>query len=100
MVEFEHQGYQHYEATLPFHEKKGDFEKLQENDRVKAELCEANGVALVVVPFNVPRRKLMTFLKERLDELGVEHDADLELTMEEITRPRILERGAVSITKS
>ena len=36
-------------------------------------MCEASGVALVVVPFNVPRKKLVTFLKERLDELGVEY---------------------------
>ena len=45
---------------------------------------------MVVVPFSVTRKKLVAFIKEQLDELGVEHDADLELSTEEITKPRIL----------
>jgi hypothetical protein len=49
----EYNGIQHYKYTPVFHKKKGDLAYTRYKDRLKADMCRANGVRLVVVPYHV-----------------------------------------------
>jgi hypothetical protein len=51
-IAFEYQGKQHYEVVPIFHHNGAeDLARQQERDRIKAELCEARGVRLIIVPY-------------------------------------------------
>ena len=45
-------GQQHYEYNTMFHNSQLDFLKQRRHDRYKEEWCEANGIQLIVLPYN------------------------------------------------
>jgi hypothetical protein len=49
-IAFEHQEMQHYKSIKYFDSSKSNLCKIQENDRQKRELCNANGIILIEVP--------------------------------------------------
>jgi Probable Zinc-ribbon domain len=49
-IAFEHQGMQHYKSIKHFDSSKSNLFKIQENDRRKRGLCNANGITLIEVP--------------------------------------------------
>jgi hypothetical protein len=51
-IAFEHHGIQHYEFTPFFHQTPSKFERTQELDREKSELCQRHGVSLIVVSWD------------------------------------------------
>lgn len=59
---FEYNGEQHYHAEMYWNRRRtGGFAKIVANDRLKAALCEACGVKLVIVPYMVKDR--WTFIR-------------------------------------
>lgn len=48
---FEHHGNQHFQYNKYYHKSKSQFNYLQECDRLKAELCKAHGIQLVVIDY-------------------------------------------------
>lgn len=64
----EHNGIQHTVFPNPFHSTRAQFLAVQQRDRVKAELCEKLGIKLVVLPHDVPRDDIESFLVEHLHE--------------------------------
>lgn len=65
-VAYEYQGRQHYEYSSYFHKSKTAFKYLQECDRLKAELCEKNGIILIPIKYDkrLTERYLLLKLKE------------------------------------
>jgi len=62
----EFQGRQHYYFTKQFHSSHEDFEKQQERDRIKAELCRRLGIYLIRVPYSVKKADIEEYILERL----------------------------------
>ncbi len=60
---FEYNGEQHYKRHPYWHKKSGVFEKQQQNDRLKARLCEEKGINLIVIPYTENHR-LEEFIRE------------------------------------
>ena len=67
---FEYNGSQHAKFHAMHRGDAAAFEDQQERDRLKAELCEKNGVALVVVPHTIKWGKLEGFIRDQLRRLG------------------------------
>ena len=70
-VAFEYNGEQHYKRHPLWHRKNGSFEKQQDNDRLKARLCEEKGIELIVVPYT-ENHKLEEFLQKSVNALNVQ----------------------------
>ena len=61
---FEICGEQHYEFIKMIHGTQEQFERQQNYDKLKKELCVKNGVTLIVIPYNVTN--LEEYVKEKL----------------------------------
>lgn len=73
---FEYQGRQHYKAVKNWGGER-QLKVLQDNDRKKAELCNENGINLIVIPTFGPKLDkgdLETFIFNKLDEFGISPD--------------------------
>ena len=68
-IAFEYQGEQHYSFIPLFHQKIDDFEKQQQRDNLKAEICAQRGVKLIQVPYT--RRGDRQFIIDELRKFGV-----------------------------
>jgi len=49
-IAFEHQGIQHYELVPHFQKSEEAFEKLQQHDEIKRQLCEKRDILLIEIP--------------------------------------------------
>ena len=74
---FEYQGKQHYEYIPYFHRKEGDFEKQQERDKLKLELCKKYYIDVILIPYTLDYQneyELRKFIREELQKLLGECD--------------------------
>ena len=66
----EYNGQQHYKYPSGFSgQTYEDFLNQQKRDKLKKEICEQNGVYLIVVPYNVPHDMIPTFIVYNLPEI-------------------------------
>ena len=66
---FEYQGKQHYEYIPFFHTKEGDFERQQERDKLKLDLCKKHDIDVLIIPHTLSyqnENELRIFIKEEL----------------------------------
>ena len=70
-IAFEYNGEQHYRVIHYFHKGKQTLQKQQEHDKIKLEICESQGVILVVIPFTVKIKKMYEFVVNELDKHGI-----------------------------
>jgi hypothetical protein len=66
---FEYQGKQHYEYIPHFHRNEGDFERQQERDKLKLELCKKHNIDVLIIPHTLTyqnENELRIFIKEEL----------------------------------
>ena len=69
---FEYQGKQHYEYIPYFHRKEGSFEKQQQRDKLKLELCKKYDINVIIIPYKLDyqnEKELRYFIKEELQKL-------------------------------
>jgi hypothetical protein len=66
-IALEYQGIQHYKYPNPFHKSEKEFEYQIQKDKWKFDKCEENNVFLIRVPYNIPFKKLKSYIKSRLD---------------------------------
>ena len=59
-VAFEYNGEQHYHQHKHWHKGKQDLYKQQKRDQLKSELCDMNGINLIVIPYTMRRTKTET----------------------------------------
>ena len=68
-IAVEYHGEHHYRYNKFYH--KGDTENFHNQlyrDRLKAKLCQENGVYLIVVPYNCPLNKIESYIRYHLPE--------------------------------
>ena len=66
---FEYQGIQHDEYIPFFHTKEGDFERQQERDKLKLDLCKKHDIDVLIIPHTLSyqnENELRIFIKEEL----------------------------------
>lgn len=61
----EYNGVQHYVEVAQWH-KGGSFERQQERDKIKRQLCEEYGITLIDVPYTIHINKIRDFLREQI----------------------------------
>lgn len=59
---FEYQGIHHYKFNLYFHKNLRNYYRRLENDKLKEELCEKNGVRLIQVPYKISYNQIPEFI--------------------------------------
>lgn len=64
----EYNGEQHYRYPNVYHRSYEDFIKQVRRDRFKLDMCDANNVYLITVPYNVPHSKIRDFIIYYLPE--------------------------------
>jgi hypothetical protein len=64
----EYNGEQHYKFPNVFHRSYEDFIKQVRRDRFKLDMCDANNIYLITVPYNVPHSKIRDFIIYYLPE--------------------------------
>lgn len=67
-IAFEYNGEQHYKCIEGFKMTPDDLKKVQHRDAQKQELCDKNGVSLIVIPFTQSSR-LRKFIPESIKSL-------------------------------
>lgn len=65
----EYNGIQHYKWCSFAKQSYHDFREQVRRDRIKVELCEQNGVYLIVVPYNVSLAQIPTYIMYHLPEI-------------------------------
>lgn len=65
----EYNGVQHYKWCSFAKQNYTDFREQVRRDRIKVELCEQNGVYLIVVPYNVALQQIPTYIMYHLPEI-------------------------------
>lgn len=68
----EYNGAQHYTEIKQWHRDDSAFQRQQERDKVKRQLCEEHGLTLIEVPYTVHIDKIRDFLREKIIELRPE----------------------------
>lgn len=67
----EYNGIQHYKFNKMMHQNsRHSFQNQQYRDHIKKELCEKNGIKLVIVPYQIKEENISGFLYEELKKLG------------------------------
>ena len=59
----EYNGRQHYKFTPFFHKNYEAFDNQKYRDYIKKDLCEKNGIRLIIVPYSVKKKILKNLLK-------------------------------------
>ena len=65
-IAIESQGIIHYQWIKAYHKTFNDFKRQQERDAIKRQLCKANGVKLIVVPFWIEVSDLEAYVLKML----------------------------------
>jgi len=68
---FEHNGKQHYEGIPYFHKTIEDFERQQNTDLQKKELCKIHGVSLIEIPYTVKNDQKQDFIIKKCRANGI-----------------------------
>jgi hypothetical protein len=63
-VAVEYDGIQHYTYPNPFHRTRRDFDKQQERDKLKDNLCRKNNIQLIRIPYHQVPSGLSHFHKK------------------------------------
>jgi len=71
-IAFEYNGKQHYIYVEHFHKTYENFISRCRMDKEKQDKCDDKGVRLVVIPYNVPKENIQTFIHIELSRLGVD----------------------------
>jgi len=67
----EYNGKQHYVYNKMMHQNSKDtFRNQQYRDHIKKDLCEKNGIRLIIVPYSISEEKIPDFLYENLKKAG------------------------------
>lgn len=66
----EYNGKQHYELNSNFHKSPTDFQNQVLRDNIKMRLSEKNGIALIIVPYNIKLKDIPDYLEEKLEMYG------------------------------
>ena len=100
LMAFEFQDEYHSERDHPWNQKAtGGYARRVEDDKRKVQLCAKRGVRLVVVPYTAKApTKMLAFCRRELARLGVEYEAR-DVSIDAITKPRVLARGGVCLSK-
>lgn len=64
----EYSGEQHYNFPNRFHKTRQEFMKQVRRDRLKAEICELQGIHLITVPWTIVHQLIPDFVKYHLPE--------------------------------
>jgi len=64
----EYDGKQHESYPNAWHKTRAEFVAQQERDELKRRVCEARGLAFIVVPHTVPRKSIESFLRTELQQ--------------------------------
>ncbi len=83
-IAFEYNGEQHYRSDHPFNRSHQAFLDQVYRDNLKVELCDARGVYLITVPYNVPFRMLESYIRHYLPEEVMarrKHNINSELSL-------------------
>jgi len=67
-IAVEYNGEQHYKYPNRFHKSYQEFLNQVRRDRVKVDLCDANNVYLITVPYNVPLNLIPDYINYYLPE--------------------------------
>lgn len=68
-IAVEYNGQQHYRFNSHFHNGSNDrFQNQQYRDLIKKQLCEQNGIRLIIVPYSVPVDQIGDFIDDQLDQ--------------------------------
>lgn len=70
-IAVEYNGEQHYKWPNFTNQSKEEFINQTRRDMLKAELCEKNGIYLIVVPYNVPHEKISSYIISKLPENNI-----------------------------
>jgi len=63
----EYNGKQHYHFNSHFHQSSTDrFQNQQYRDLIKKQLCQENGVTLIIVPYWIPDDEIPEFINQQL----------------------------------
>ena len=67
-IAVEYNGIQHYKWPNFTNQSKEDFIKQLRRDKFKVDTCDANGVYLITVPYNIPHHKIEKYIRYYLPE--------------------------------
>ena len=67
---FEYNGIQHYKHNNFFHQGERSLKRQQEDDDVKVRICLAKNVNLIVIPYNISKENLATFIFNKCKYFG------------------------------
>lgn len=67
----EYNGIQHYKFSPFFHKNIEAFKNQQYRDHIKMDLCEKNGIRLIVVPYSIKERDIEKYIVRELERFGV-----------------------------
>jgi hypothetical protein len=67
-IAIEYNGIQHYKWPNFTNQSQEDFVKQIRRDKFKVDMCDANGVYLITVPYNVPDNKIKSYIEYYLPE--------------------------------
>jgi hypothetical protein len=82
----EYNGKQHYEYNKMMHQNsRHSFQNQQYRDLMKKDMCDKNGIRLIIVPYRVAPDKIPEFLYIELKKLGYIHSALLNFESKEDT---------------
>jgi hypothetical protein len=65
-IAFEYNGIQHYQFNKRFHNGANNLEKRIADDTQKQNLCEKNGVFLIIVKYDIPKELIFQFVLSQL----------------------------------
>ena len=89
---FEYNGEQHYKFIEHFHRTEENFKKRQEDDKIKVELCKANNIKLIVIPYTVKHEDFYDFVLKQLKVHKVEFeepDEPIDISKIKINNPQM-----------
>jgi len=80
-IAFEHQGEQHYSTGTQFITTEEELQKRQEDDKLKAELCEQRGIVLIAIPEisgRLPISEVRQYVKTECEHYSVPLPTDFD----------------------
>jgi len=69
-IAFEYQGEQHY-GSIAFFSRKRDYAQQSLDDKLKARLCEEQGVKLLTIPYTIAHEDKAKYILKRCNEEGI-----------------------------
>lgn len=80
LLAFEYNGKQHYEFSKFFHRTIATFQKKQEDDKRKIELCKKQGILLIIVPYTESKTEtsLVFFIKKCLPSRCIQNVGEIK----------------------